>query len=290
MPDTSEEESTQSEVDRMIETLESNVESDQAPTENGEEEPDNPESASEDGSEETQNQTEETAEVEQAEDEGVESTKQEEDESDKVSELEEKIEQLEEQLESDSQESEDSSEEEEVEAEADKENQLKVDFSEEDLAEIEDDLHAELVSDPERFSEFLKSFGEQVSALTQEQVLEQIPQLVEKRVQQRVEQRVTLESYWRDNPELREHRDEMAKAANEVQSDNPSAALDEILEKAGEQVRNELDIEKQADEIDQQAQDNPAFTPDQSTGPGQNSTDSRNDQQKELDKMLDAIA
>ncbi len=268
-------EAPESEVDKMVQQLGNfEPESTEAPRE-------------ETPQEETPDQTEESKSGEQREGEAVEANEEGEETPEEVQQLQEKIEELESKLEGGEEESSEEEESEESGEEKGEEASI-LDLSEEEFVE-DPDVHAEIVSDPESFNEFLRSFGEKVSALTQEKVFEQLPQLVQKEAAKRVDQRMTVRSFWNDNPELEEHREVVAKKANQYNSENPDASLEEVFDNAAEMARRELDIEQQAQEADNEAQENPAFTPDQRGGNGSRPQPETEEEQDELDKMLSVM-
>lgn len=279
-PEPNDEAATDEEIDDMISALEGGGETSRTE-----------ESSEESSEEETPDQTEDSTRTEQESTEEVQAAEEDEEtETSEVEELRQEIQELKSSLSEDAEGGEDAEASSDTEEETE---QLEVEVNFEDEDFVDEDLHAEVLSNPENFNEFLKDFAENIAARTQEEILQKFPQLVDQRVQERVSAETTMQRFWSENPDLdsESKRQVLASKAQEVRSEDPSLSLQEVLSEAEERTRDELDLKEQAEEIDEEAQEaeNPAFTPDQGTSPTPNQDDTRGEQVKQIDQMLDAV-
>lgn len=209
-----------------------------------------------------------------------------------VEELKKEIETLKNQLSEEGEEEAEEKNQQEPETSSEQQNEeleVKVDFEGEEF--LDEEAHGEVLTNPEDFNNFLKNFAEKIAARTQEEILQKFPQLVDQRVRQRASAEVTMQRFWNENPDLNTEskRKVLASKAQKVRSEEPNKPLEEVLDEAEKRTREELDLQEKAEKVDEEAQQEPAFTPDQGTGPAPSQEDSRDEQVKQMDEMLDAI-
>lgn len=133
-----------------------------------------------------------------------------------------------------------------------------------------------------------------VAVKTQEQMMRQIPDLVAQTAQRQSELDKSISSFWEDNSDLVEHQDYVAFVANQVQSENPDASYDAVLEETGKRVRSELNVAKKAEEVEEERKEKeqqkqekkPAFAGGKPRGTRGGQGDNRTGQQKQIDHLV----
>lgn len=169
--------------------------------------------------------------------------------------------------------------------------------TEEDIQEmasfISNEEFEEMQTDPNKFNEVLA----RVYQKARQDTLQDIPEVVERTSQRQMSLRQAVHNFYSENPGLREHGQYVGYVVNQIKNQNPDMPVQDILNKAGERVRNDLAINEQAKETETQRRkqesqtkdDQPAFAKRGSGSHKGGKQDTRNDFQKQADEMIQTL-
>jgi lipopolysaccharide biosynthesis regulator YciM len=115
-----------------------------------------------------------------------------------------------------------------------------------EIDDLDDETFEKITDDPKEFKKYLLNFGSKVAEAAREEALRSIPSMVEKQTKEKAKATQSAERFYKKNPDLVKYRDFVGYKANKIKSENPELDLDDILEKTEREVRQELNIEKQA--------------------------------------------
>lgn len=142
--------------------------------------------------------------------------------------------------------------------------------------------------DPSKINDFLnRVFQESL-----EEAMRRIPNVVTSKVSRNMTMRERAKEFYKENSDLQEYRDFVGHVANEVQSNNPEMDIQEVFNKTATEARKRLGIKKKAQDTEEQRRkgeegQGPAFAGKPRGSRKGSGKDARDDQQKQIDKMLD---
>jgi len=126
-----------------------------------------------------------------------------------------------------------------------------------------------------------------------EDTIREIPELVEKTQERQQTMQQAVQSFYEDNPELREYKDYVSHKANEIQAENPDMDVEDLMEETAKRAKQGLKLKEKAEETEQnrrekeEATDNdPAFAPKARGERGGSGQDNRSGQQKQIDELI----
>lgn len=158
----------------------------------------------------------------------------------------------------------------------------------------------EIQTDPNKLNEVLARVAEESSTAAYERALRDIPQVVEATTKRQQTIRDAIGTFYESNPDLKDYGAYIGQIGNKIRSENPEMPIEEVLDKAGEQLRSDFKIEKAAKETEEQErkkesqktkneeEESPAFV---TKGTGKRSgggEDTRSDFEKQADEMMNS--
>lgn len=152
-------------------------------------------------------------------------------------------------------------------------------------------------TDPQKLNEVLQKVYQRAREDAYQASLKDIPDVISQTQARQQTMRQTIQEFYEENPDLSDYGKYIGYEANRLKAENPDKPIKEILDEAGQNVREELKIEKKAEEKERETREKekdeqgqgPAFA---KSGSGKRTgakTDTRTDFDKQADAMLEGF-
>lgn len=119
----------------------------------------------------------------------------------------------------------------------------------------------ELLSDKNKFNEFLSGFANQIRNNTTEQVYRNMPQMVQTQVQSQQQLKTYVDEFYKSNEDLLPVRKTVGAVANEISAEHPEYDLDTLFTETEAKVRKMMGLKKEALENKPQSSESRSQSP-----------------------------
>jgi len=101
----------------------------------------------------------------------------------------------------------------------------------------------DIVDDEESFSSWAKNLVTKVQEATQESIYKRLPEVIQAYTDQQLEVKTKAQQFYKDFPDLSEHKREVAKSANLIAQAEPGLEYDEFFKKVASHARYMIGID-----------------------------------------------
>lgn len=158
------------------------------------------------------------------------------------------------------------------------------------VGNLSDEDFDRITGSKDEFTNFLSDFGNKIIAKSKESTINDIPDIVSKSFDRQTKLKSERDRFYNENPDLKKYSDYVGYVLNQKQSQDPGKGIRELLEETEQEVRKNLSLNKQAVDRERERLQNQNRRPaSPGSGRGANrspSSDSRSDQQKQIDDIL----
>jgi hypothetical protein len=112
--------------------------------------------------------------------------------------------------------------------------------------------HDSLMESSDTFKEWASKLYEQAKKDAHEEVLQKLPETVNSYVQTQVTIQDQAREFYRNNPELSEHKDYVSRVANEVAAEHPDWTFSDVLDETANRARQTLGLKQQAQQSERE--------------------------------------
>jgi hypothetical protein len=180
------------------------------------------------------------------------------------------------------------------EPEQEESRELDTNLDSEDYQDIEflgEEEIQEMREDPQKFNEVMSRLYHAM----REDLVRVVPEIAERAMNRKSTVQQAVDKFWAENEDLQDKAQVVQAAAQQVQSANPNASMQAILNKAGEVARQWLDADRTAQKREQERRgsenDSDSSTDQPNTPSGSrrpSPSDNRSEEQKGIDNMIEA--